>query len=152
MKATKRERMTPELRKRLAEINIGRKQSEETKSRRAESMRGRVVSEETRRKISEANKAALTKYYADKDCKCRKPKPPKEKYVPSEETRAKMRAARLGRKLPESQMLKMRAIAESRKGVKRSKEIRDKIGAARKAAWDAKKACNVNPDTIIVSD
>lgn len=81
MRATKRERMTPELRKRLSEINLGRKHSDEVKRARSIALTGRPVSEKTRRKISESNKLA-------------KPRKQRAPYIRSEETRLKMAESR----------------------------------------------------------
>lgn len=80
-KATRLERLTPELRERLRLVNLGRKHTDETKRARSIALTGRPVSEETRRKISESNKLA-------------KPKKPRAPYIRSEETRSKMAEAR----------------------------------------------------------
>jgi predicted RecB family nuclease len=124
--------MTPELRERLSQINIGRKHSEETKAKMAAARIGRVCSEETRRKISEANKLSHP-------AKPKEPKIPKQRKPVSEETRLKQRIAKLGRKMSKSQLEKMKAIAAARKGIPRSAETRAKMSEAKRAGWAMKK-------------
>lgn len=133
MKATKRERMTPEVRRRLGDAQRGKKQSAETIRKRSEAMKGRTVSEETRRKISESNKLA----------KPRKPKPPRIPKVRapiSEETRAKMRNAALNRTYTPEGMAALRANAKDQTGRKRSPETCAKISEAKRQGWERKKA------------
>jgi hypothetical protein len=96
MKATKAARLTPEVRERLRQAQLGKKHSIESRYKRSESMRGHIISPETRRKIGEANRVAVKAYYASLPPK--PPKPAKVPYVPSAETRLRMSIAAKNRK------------------------------------------------------
>ena len=99
-------------------------------------MTGRIVSEETRRKISEANKISRERYLAANPPKCRLPKVKKERAPISEETREKMRAAKLGRKqTPEA----IEAAHAPLRGRKRSAETRAKMSQAKREGWARRK-------------
>lgn len=136
MKASKAAGLTPEVRERIRRAQLGKKQSAETKAKRAVAMTGRIVSEETRRKISEANKISRERYLAANPPKCRLPKVKKERAPISEETREKMRAAKLGRKqTPEA----IEAAHAPLRGRKRSAETRAKMSQAKREGWARRK-------------
>lgn len=93
MKRTKSMNMTPELRKRLSEMNLGRKHTEEWKTKMSSRLMGHKTSEETKRKISEAQLG---------------------KFV-SEETRAKIRIARAKQTFSAETRAKLSVVAKGRK-------------------------------------
>ena len=99
MKATKAANLTPEVRERISKAQLGKRRTPEQRAAHSIALTGRVVSEETRRKIGEANKISREKYLALHPPKCRQPKIPKARQPISEETKAKQRAAKLGRTL-----------------------------------------------------
>ena len=100
-------------------------------------MKGRIVSEETRRKISESNKIAKAAYFSIHVPKCRMPKVPKERKPISEETRQKMRLAKLGKKQSPAAI---EASHAPLRGLKRSEETKRKMSEAKRAGWAVRKA------------
>jgi len=149
MKATKAERLTPEVRNRMRLSQLGKRRTPEQKAAHSIALTGRTVSEETRRKIGESNKIALKAYYASLPPKL--PKPPKEKYIVSDKTKAKQRAAKLGRKMSPEAYAKCLALAESKKGVSRSPEVRAKMSQAKREGWARKKALQNQTEEAIKS-
>ena len=106
-----------ETRKKLSEVNKGKKLTEETKRKISEAKKGKHRSEETKRKISEAKKG-------------------KKRLPFTEETKRKISEANKGENNPNygkhrSDETK-RKISEGNKGKKQTEEAKRKIGKARK--------------------
>lgn len=130
--AGKGRKHTEESKRKIAEAHKGRKRppiSEETRQRMRVAHANRVrkpLSEETKRKISEAHLArgillALTKQPKIVEVKVRK------KYVPTDETRAKLREASKGRIFTQETRKK---ISDSLKGTVFTEERRRKLREA----------------------
>jgi len=136
MKSSKAANFTPEVREKYRLAQLGKKQSAETRAKRAATMTGRVVSEKTRFKIGEANKISRERYLAEHPPKCRQPKVKKERAPISEETRMKMRMAKLGRKQSPKQI---EAAHSPLRGRKRSAETRAKMSQAKREGWAQRK-------------
>lgn len=141
-RATRAANMNDEVRARLSRAQLGKKQSEETVAKRAAILKGHVVTEETRRKIGSANKISRERYLASHPPKCRQPKIPKIRQPVSSETRAKQRAAKIGRPMSLQAHASCLVVAESRRGVKCSPEICARISAGKRLGWALKKQRN----------
>ena len=128
---------SPESVEKMRQSKIGTKHSDASKAKRSEAMKGRIVSEETRRKISESNKIAKAAYFSIHVPKCRMPKVPKERKPISEETRQKMRLAKLGKKQSPAAI---EASHAPLRGLKRSEETKRKMSEAKRAGWAVRKA------------
>ena len=120
-----------ETRRKLSELNKGKKHSAETRRKMSESQTGRKHTPETRRKISEANKGKeRSAEHRRKLSEANKGK--KGKPISAEHRRKLSEAIKrklTGRKLPPETRAKM---SESRKGKKHSEETRAKMSKAHK--------------------
>lgn len=103
-------------REKLRQANLGKKQSPETKNKRAAALKGKTPSEETRRKIGEKNKinslgkthSAATRALISTLSKGRT-------HTVSDEAKAKMRAAKLGKPQTPETIEKRRAAMLGRR-------------------------------------
>ena len=125
-------RRNPEIQKEAAKKRIGQKRTEATKLNMSKAQKGRTFSEETKIKMSEAakNRPPISDETRQKlSQKSRGRTGPWAGKTMPDEVRAKMSAAKLGRKMSEEAKEKIKAAAKLRK--QRKKEIKAMTGYSR---------------------
>lgn len=131
--------MSEETRQKQSERKRGIKQSEELIKKRSEGMKGHAVSEEARQKLSESNKAQWASM-TEEERQARLENSLGSRGPLSEETRAKMRAAKLGKKrTPEA----VEKSAAAHRGKIISEETRARMRVSNKAAAERRKAAGL---------
>jgi hypothetical protein len=125
-------RRNPEIQKEAAKKRIGQKRTEATKLNMSKAQKGRTFSEETKIKMSEAakNRPPISDETRQKlSQKSRGRTGPWAGKTMPDEVRAKMSAAKLGRKMSEEAKEKIKAAAKLRE--QRKKEIKAMTGYSR---------------------
>lgn len=144
MKASKRANLTPEVRERMRQAQLGKKRTPEQRAAHSLALKGRVVSEETKRKIglansqkraSEETKAKIREARA-KQVNVRTDHLAKYRTGPTPQCIAASIAASKTRVISEETRAKMKAAALGRKA---SPEALENIRKANQANWDKRK-------------